>query len=174
MKKNKKSIEKLDSQVQDFFSIVNDADDLTCVLLSVNYLDELLRAILETRLRESKVTKNILNPSSGFLGTFSARIDMVYCLGMFNKKIYNDLRVIAQIRNIFAHSFDSISFGSPEVKKLLKQFQWYDSFSGPLRKFEDYPPGFLKYNKNRYKYTDTVGLLGPKLILSGFKEKGIL
>ena len=112
--------------MQDFFAIVNDGNDLACVLLSVNYLDEILRSILNTRLKESKVTENILNPSSGFLGTFSARIDMVYCLGIFDKKIYNDLRIIAQIRNIFAHSFDSISFDSPEVVKLLNQFRgWF-------------------------------------------------
>lgn len=174
MRKKTKRIEELDSKIQEFFSIVNDADDLTCVLLSVNYLDELLRTILNTRLKESKVTENILNPSSGFLGTFSARIDMTYCLGMLDKKVYNDLRVIAQIRNIFAHSFESISFDSPEVVKLLNQFQWYDSFTGPKVKFEDYPPGSLKYSENRYKYTDTVGILGPKLILSCFKEQGVL
>jgi DNA-binding MltR family transcriptional regulator len=174
MKKKTKRIEELDSRMQDFFSIVNDGNDLACVLLSVNYLDEILRTILNARLKESKVTENILNPSSGFLGTFSARIDMVYCLGIFDKKIYNDLRVITQIRNIFAHSFDSISFDSPEVVKLLNQFQWYDSFTGPEVKFEDYPPGSLKYSENRYKYANTVGILGPKLILSCFKEQGIL
>jgi len=174
MKRKAKTIEELDRQVQEFFSIVNDADDLACVLLSVNYLDEILRTILKTRLKESKVTENILNPSSGFLGTFSARMDMVYCLGMLDKKIYNDLRIIAQIRNIFAHSFDAVSFDSPDVVKLLSKFQWYDSFTGPKVKLEDYPPGSLKYSENRYKYTDTVGILGPKLILSCFKEQDIL
>lgn len=174
MRKKTKRIEELDSRIQEFFSIVNDGDDLTCVLLGVNYLDEILRTILNTCLKESKVTKKILNPTSGFLGTFSARIDMVYCLGIIDKKIYNDLRLITEIRNIFAHSFDSISFDSPEVVKLLNKFQWCDGFTGPKVKFEDYPPGSLKYSENRYKYTDTVGILGPKLILICFKEQGTL
>ena len=174
MKKKTKRIEDLDSRMQDFFSIVNDENDLACVLLGVNYLDEILRTILAIRLKKSKVTENILNPSSGFLGTFSARIDIVYCLGIIDKKIYNDLRLITEIRNIFAHSFDSISFESPEVVNLLYQFQWCDSFTGPKVKIEDYPPGSLKYSENRYKYTDTVGILGPKLILICFKEQGSL
>lgn len=174
MKKKTKRIEDLDSRMQDFFSIVNDENDLACVLLGVNYLDEILRTILAIRLKKSKVTENILNPSSGFLGTFSARIDIVYCLGIIDKKIYNDLRLITEIRNIFAHSFDSISFESPEVVNLLYQFQWCDSFTGPKVKIEDYPPGSLKYSENRYKYTDTVGILGPKLILICFKEQGNL
>ena len=64
MKKKTKRIEDLDSRMQDFFSIVNDGNDLACVLLGVNYLDEILRTILAARLKKSKVTENILNPSS--------------------------------------------------------------------------------------------------------------
>lgn len=169
MKNKPKRIEELDRQTQHFFSVVNNENDLGCVLLSVNYLDEILRTILSTRLRKSKVTRNILNPSYGFLGTFSARIDLVYCLEIIEKKIYNDLRLVAEIRNIFAHSFDTISFDTHEVVELLDQFQWTESFVGPKVKFEDYPPGSLKYGKNRYKYTYTVGILGPKLILICYK-----
>ena len=171
MQKKTKRIEDLDSRMQDFFSIMNDGNDLACVLLGVNYLDEILRAILNTRLKRSEVTENILNPSSGFLGTFSNRRDLVYCLGIVDKKIYNDLRIIAEIRNTFAHSFDSVTFDSPEVVELLNKLQWHDSFTGPKMKFEDYPPGSLKYGENRYKFTDTVGILGPKLILLCYKEQ---
>ena len=84
--------EELDEQLPKFFKILNEGSDLSCVLLSVNYLDEILRSILGKILKNSKVTKSILNPSSGTLGTFSARRDLDYCLGIIDKRIFNDLK----------------------------------------------------------------------------------
>jgi DNA-binding MltR family transcriptional regulator len=169
MKKIKR-IEEIDAHSQKFFSLMNEGDDLSCVLLGVNFLDETLRTIISSTLIKSKVSENILNPSQGFLGNFSARADMTYCLGIIDKKIYTDLRIIAEIRNIFAHSFDSVTFDSPNIVALLDKLQWHDSFQ-PKVKFEDYPPGALKYSQNRYKFTDTVGILGPKLILVCLKQQ---
>lgn len=171
MKKTKR-IEELDARTQEFFSVMNEGNDLACVLLGINFLDEILRTMLSTALKKSKVTDAILNPSSGFLGTFSDRRDLVYCLGIIDKKIYNDLRVITEIRNIFAHSFDSITFDSEKIVKLLDKLKWYDSFQ-PKYDIE-YPPDSLKYSANRYKFTDTVGIIGPKLILLCYKHQGKL
>ena len=159
-------IEELDKQIPQFFAIMNESNDLACVLLGVNFLDDTMRAILAKILKKSSVTDAILNPSRGFLGTFSSRRDLLYCMGLVEKKIYEDLCTIAEIRNIFAHSFDIISFDSEKIVKLLIKLVWYDSFKPK----DNIPHGSLKYSAYRYRFTETVSILGAKLILLGYKE----
>jgi DNA-binding MltR family transcriptional regulator len=48
------------------------------------------------------------------LGTFGARIQLAYLLGIINKKEMDSLRTFKKIRNLFAHKVN-INFGSEEV-----------------------------------------------------------
>lgn len=53
----------------------------------------------------------------GALGSFGARIDAAYCLGLLSAGDVADLREIQQIRNDFAHELHGLSFDSPGVQE---------------------------------------------------------
>jgi hypothetical protein len=54
---------------------------------------------------------------------------MLYCLGFIPGIIRDDLRIIAKIRNIFAHSIDS-TFEDEKIIKLCKDLKWHKETMG--------------------------------------------
>jgi DNA-binding MltR family transcriptional regulator len=52
---------------------------------------------------------------SPLLGTFSAKITLGYHLGIYPKWIRNDLGVIKDIRNAFAHSVEPLNFDNSDI-----------------------------------------------------------
>jgi DNA-binding MltR family transcriptional regulator len=59
----------------------------------------------------------------GPLRNLSAKIDMAYALDLITKDIFEDLKIIKDIRNAFAHpkGLEFMNFSSPEVLLLLKR-----------------------------------------------------
>jgi len=57
------------------------------------------------------------------LGTFSARIDAAYCLGLLSKDENRDLHLIRKIRNDFAHKLIDMSFESQEIASRCRELK---------------------------------------------------
>jgi len=55
------------------------------------------------------------------LGTFGARIDISYCLGLISKEELQDLQIIQDIRNKFAHRLHDISFDDEDIIEACKR-----------------------------------------------------
>jgi hypothetical protein len=91
---------------------------LQCVVLSGAYLEQHLVTLLASFLIEG-YTSNALLQFEGYLGQFQAKADLAYALGLIPKFIYQNFRIIGQIRNRFAHSHDPLSFEDPEILKLI-------------------------------------------------------
>jgi hypothetical protein len=53
--------------------------------------------------------------TNGPLGTFAAKTKMGYALGLYPKAARDELDTMRTIRNGFAHSWEQISFSSPEI-----------------------------------------------------------
>jgi DNA-binding MltR family transcriptional regulator len=53
--------------------------------------------------------------SNGPLSTFSARIKAAYALGIYPKGARDELNLLRLIRNVFAHSWEQISFATPAI-----------------------------------------------------------
>ncbi|HDH12561.1 MAG TPA: hypothetical protein ENG83_10285 [Nitrospirae bacterium] len=102
-------IEDLSKDSKILFDTLNEGSDLARVLIGTSFLDESLRSLLQRYFIKSDTAKNILSPN-GFIGLFANRCDLSYCLNLIKKKTYKDLRTIAEIRNLFAHSHLNGSF----------------------------------------------------------------
>lgn len=61
------------------------------VLIATSFIDACLTSLLRAFFKKSKITEKILNPTSGSLGTFSAKCDITYCLNLILKDTYKDL-----------------------------------------------------------------------------------
>ena len=117
-----------------------------CALLAGAYLDcELEKLLIAKLVSNHKVTADFFRPD-GPLGSFSARIDLAYLLGLIGKAARNDLHMIRKIRNEFGHSASSITFDDQPISSRLKQAR-HINVDGDARK--------------RHRFTNTVmGVLG--------------
>ncbi|MEY3499890.1 MAG: hypothetical protein RL308_1559, partial [Bacteroidota bacterium] len=97
-------------------------DERAIVILGGTFLEMILEHVLRAFLPEDDKEVNNLFKQS--LGNFSNKISTCYCLGLIDKVIKNDLTLIRQIRNKFAHEL-FISFENPEIQKWCSELKWH-------------------------------------------------
>jgi Mannitol repressor len=96
------------------------------VLVSAAWLDRELMKLLLTRMRtlsDNKAERIFKGP----LGRFAAKVDVAYAFDLIDDDLYQDLTVIRNIRNEFAHSVTDISFASPEVMNHMRGFKGWNT-----------------------------------------------
>lgn len=74
---------------------------LTCSAM----LYELLARLLLAFFVDDPAATRIVRDNNGALGTFSARIETAYALGLISQDLRTRLNIVRRIRNEFAHSF---------------------------------------------------------------------
>jgi DNA-binding MltR family transcriptional regulator len=96
------------------------------VLTSAALLDRELMKLLLTRMRtlSDNRAKRIFE---GPLGRFAAKVDVAYAFELIDDELHQDLTVIRNIRNEFAHSVTDISFASPEVMNHMRGFKGWNT-----------------------------------------------
>jgi len=109
--------ETLSADTQAFFDVLNEEPDLSVVLVSTAYIDACLGALLQKLFIDSSVSLKLLDSRAGPLGTYVSRADACYSLGLISKALYQDLLVLAGIRNQFAHYHLKLNFTEPEVAR---------------------------------------------------------
>ena len=104
----------------------------TAVVLA-SRVEDWLAAAIETRMREplSSRLKERLYHGYGPLNSFSAKIDIAYAFSLIDDEIYNDLRAIKDIRNVFAHSKAVLNFNSPELKPHIQKLTGWSAKRKP-------------------------------------------
>lgn len=113
----------LTADIQAVFDVLNEESDLACVLTGANFLDQILASLLKHTFIKSSVADRILNPARGLLGSYSARSDLAYCINLVEKRQYQDLRKIGEIRNRVAHSHLSLGFDDCHVGAMCNELQ---------------------------------------------------
>jgi hypothetical protein len=76
-------------------------------------LEEALGDLLAECLIEQKQTRKLIG---GTLRNFATRINFAYCLGLISDDEYDDLHNMREIRNLFAHRKEGLSFEDDEIK----------------------------------------------------------
>ena len=111
-------------------------------------------------------------PSSGPLGSFSAKIRLAYLLGLISEECFRDLENMKNIRNQFAHHLDVGSFEVPTIADKCKNFKMVDRYiiddkagvhGDPAALFAlnvENAAGRLKKPRERYGLTGEVLALG--------------
>lgn len=104
------------THILDFQKIIRDETDRGTALMSAAYIDEQLKGLLLSYfIDDINVTKGLLS-SSGPIGSFSARIELSYSLGLIANNIKKDLNLLRKIRNDFAHLSTPMTFETDSVK----------------------------------------------------------
>jgi hypothetical protein len=109
------------------------------VLMYVARLDDALEVALLAKMRPSLSNTTKKRLFDGPLGNFATKIDLAYGLSIFDDEIYSDLKVIKDIRNIFAHPEGPLTelshFSNPRLVEACKKFNGYDSSIHPINLF---------------------------------------
>lgn len=139
-----------------FFGVLNEEPDFSVVVVSAGYLDACLGSLLHGFLIKSSVTERLLNPQGGALGSFAARSDVAYCLGLINKSIYQDLQHIAVIRNMVAHHYLSSQFSDAQLEAACLKLSHIGTMqNGDIDELL-FPPERMPPAQERFKITVVV------------------
>lgn len=92
------------------------------IMLVGSRIEKWVQASLEAKMRplSNTVTERIFR-GYGPLSSFSAKIDIGYALELFDDAIYNDLKAIKDLRNVFAHATDALSYSDKDVAECLRR-----------------------------------------------------
>lgn len=110
-------------RIVEMMSELKKETDRGMAILGAAMLDEKLKTILTNFLIKGKQAERLLNGPNAPIGTFSAKLDMAFAVGLISEDEYQDAEIIRKIRNDFAHKFDlKFSFGNESVAARCKNF----------------------------------------------------
>lgn len=124
--------QRLHTDFEEFLSLVdNEADIRLVVLVGAGYLETHIEALLTTRF--PKITDHLRKRLFGrALQGATARYDLAQALGAIEAGVADDLRLLAEIRNKFAHNISVKSCDHPDVApKADRLFAWTAATAAP-------------------------------------------
>ncbi len=107
-----------ETAMQDILFGLLDKSDQAAVLRGTAYLDHALEVLLKAKFRplnREERDQIFDGAANGILGFISAKIRMAYALRMINLQTYQDLLLINDIRNVFAHTLHDVDFNNAAV-----------------------------------------------------------
>ncbi|WP_204137890.1 MltR family transcriptional regulator [Halomicronema sp. CCY15110] len=100
-------------------------NDREIVIIGCAYIESLIKAILrESLVQDEKELNLLLDEAQGALPGLVQRARILYLMGIFPKIIFNDIKLVARVRNHFAHNV-SATFDDESVVKNVKKMQWH-------------------------------------------------
>ena len=108
-----------------FNRLLSAHDERGLVLALAAFAEETLGRLLLVYLVDGKQAKDLVDGFNAPLGTFAARIKAAFAIGLLTKEQYEDLEVARKIRNLFAHDWEGVSLGQPEIKSMICQLHGY-------------------------------------------------
>jgi DNA-binding MltR family transcriptional regulator len=108
---------------KDAHAEILESPDRVAAIVSAAFVDDRLAAALKARMHHDKDITERMFHHAGPLGTFSAKIDFAFLIGMFSKEAVQDLHTIRQVRNEFAHTLKTKSFNAQRIRDLIKNIR---------------------------------------------------
>jgi hypothetical protein len=101
-------------------------NERSTVLTLASLLDHALQIALLTKMRRDLIPPEQAEMfgGRGLLATFSAKIDLAYALKLIGPKTRDDIDMIREIRNAFAHARGPISFQTKEVATVCARLRF--------------------------------------------------
>jgi hypothetical protein len=103
--------------------------DRAAAIVGAAFLDTKLETALKLCLvpgLSQKEQKDLFEGPTALLGTFSGKTRVAHALGLIGPQSFADLRLIAKIRNRFAHVLGVTSFTNPEIADWCSKLQLAD------------------------------------------------
>lgn len=107
----------------EFLQVLNRESDRGAALLSASMLDEKILELLQAFLIEGEPAASLLRPS-GPIGTFAARVDLAFALGLIEEGERVQINLIRRIRNPMGHTWRDIDFSDHRLRDLVGQLPW--------------------------------------------------
>ena len=99
-------------------------NDRAIAIIGLTFLDTLITDLLTNFLvDDADEVERLLRPD-GALGTFGAKVSLCYCLGLIAEIIKDDLRLVAKIRNRFAHEM-LVDFEDEKINAWCRALKWH-------------------------------------------------
>ena len=126
------------------------------VITDAAFLDDALKMLLETAMKHfdaptSVVEKLLQNPMAP-LSSFSSRLSAARAFGLIDDELYDNLELIRDVRNLFAHHQGDLDFSDDGVKRILAELKSKKS-TRARRFFLDAPYPIADYLKSAKVWT---------------------
>lgn len=124
--KGKKSRTETVAKSKDFQGFLDEfqkENDRSAAIIGAAFLDEHLKQLLTNFFVDDGKEVALLLSSESPLGSFSARIRSVYCLGLISREYFESLKIIKDIRNAFAHHLHGRTFEDIDIAEACKRLQ---------------------------------------------------
>jgi len=144
--------------------------DRAAALIGASMVENRLQETILAKVSHVPRVKERLFTSSGPLGSFGVKIDLAYMLGLLTKSAYNDLMIVKNIRNDFAHNLNIKNFQSQKIKSKTDNFvilnthvgEFINDIDSPVAQLNGQLPRIyvhnylIKKNNPRDKYMMTI------------------
>lgn len=123
--------------------------DRAAAIIAGSIVDVRLTAAIRHRFRRDVKIEGELFRSSGALGSFNAKIDIAYLMGIFSRAAHADAHLIRDIRNSFAHDLSIKDFKSASIRdrsmnlKLIETHAKQTVAGAPNQLFFNLSPGAI-------------------------------
>lgn len=122
-----------------FLDTLRAETDRACAVLASSFLDSSLEAYFHATLTVDAPAR--LFEEGGALGSFAARIELAFALGMISDAERADLELVREIRDAFAHDDEySLDFGTLSVAELCFRLRHSREFFDGSDAGDDPPP----------------------------------
>lgn len=135
------------------------------VLNIVSFIDELLIKLLSSYFPNSEHAESLLNNMDSCISSIMDRANIAYALALLRKKEFDAIKIIARIRNEFAHKWDGSGFDSGGVPKLIDKFpkEYFEYVDGTNKaKFNCVSSDIIQELLERHRYAKRIHDRLPK------------
>jgi DNA-binding MltR family transcriptional regulator len=116
------------------FRDIDEGDDRAIAIAAAAFLEDHLAIALKARFHQDEKILNDMFRSSGPLGSFAAKINMAFLIGLCSKETCKEMHTIKDIRNEFAHKGLTRDFNSQRVRDLANNLTIGKSFKITIKK----------------------------------------
>lgn len=116
--------ESLSSESDSLFTLLNEAEDFPAIVVAVSYIDVCLASLLARKFAKGSTADALLDSTSGAIGSFAVRAKLAYVLALIDKALYQDLIVLAEMRNETAHHHFELTFKSAAIVRHTESLKY--------------------------------------------------
>jgi hypothetical protein len=113
--------------------------DRALAIVSAAYLDHLLEILISTKYKLSKGKReHLFKYPAGMLHSFAFKITFAHMTGLISENEKQDLNILRDVRNAFAHQLIGISFETKQIAEVCKNLVLARSGGKPSTAREQY------------------------------------
>lgn len=121
--------DRTEEELKAIFDEISTQTDRGAAIVAAAILEEYLTIALKNRLILTvRLEERIFSiDRKGFASEFGSKIDLALCCGLIRQDVFDDLRLIAKIRNRFAHHVTPLKFSEPSIKEWCDTIKMVDA-----------------------------------------------